>query len=176
MDVIQEWVAREQIRDLAFRYALAVDAKDIDTLATLFVEDVQNGRWGDGREGVKTYYDNVLRRFHCTMHLVANHVVDFDDDSHARGIMYCRAHHHVPDPDHWLDKALAYWDTYERVDGRWLFRRRRVKSWYTQEFGHPTHGTERVETEPGAARLPDAFDTFDEFWARAPRPTPGRTA
>jgi hypothetical protein len=178
MDALEELIARDRIRQLALRYALAVDGKDLDGIAALFVEDVDNGRYGTGREGVKTFYDHVLRRFHCTMHLVANHVIDFDDDDHARGVVYCRAHHHVLDPEHWFDQALAYWDTYERVDGDWCFRRRLLKSWYRQEFRHPEHGTERVVGEPGSegagrgAQLPEAFPTFDAFWSRPPRPIP----
>jgi hypothetical protein len=58
------------------------------------------------------------------------------------------------------------------VDGHWLFRRRRIKSWYRQEFGHPAHGSERVVTAPATsgpqrgAPMPDAFPTFDAFWSR----------
>ena len=172
MDAIEELLARDQIRQLAERYALAVDGKDLDGVAVLFVEDVTNGRYGPGREGVKTFYDHVLREFHCSMHLVGNHVIDFDDDDHAHGVVYCRAHHHVLEPEHWFDQALAYWDTYERVDDEWFFRRRKLKSWYRQVFGHPHHGTERVELagEPtGPQRgpqMPNAFATFDAFWAR----------
>ena len=181
MDVVEELVARDKIHQLADRYALAVDGKDIDALAALFVEDVENGRYGPGREGVKTFYDNVLRGLHCSMHLVANHVIDFDDDTHAHGVVYCRAHHHVRDPDHWYDKALAYWDVYERVGDDWLFRRRHLKSWYRQEFGHPLHGTERMEAQPGTegatrgSRMPEAFPTFDAFWSWPPRPIPTRS-
>ena len=51
MDALEELIARDQIRQLAFRYTLAVDGKDIDSLAELFVEDVDNGRYGPGREG-----------------------------------------------------------------------------------------------------------------------------
>ena len=40
MDALDELVARDQIRQLAERYALAVDGKDIDGVAVLFVEDV----------------------------------------------------------------------------------------------------------------------------------------
>jgi ketosteroid isomerase-like protein len=174
MDAIQELIARDSIRQLAQRYALAVDAKDVDAIATLFVADVDNGRYGPGREGVKRFYDQSLRKFHCSMHLVANHVIDFDDDVGASGILYCRAHHHVLDPEHWFDVALAYWDTYEHVNGRWLFRRRRVRSSYRQEFGHPDHGAERVMPNPATsgpqrgARMPEAFATFDAFWSRPP--------
>ena len=178
MDAVEELVARGAIQQLAFRYALTVDGKDLDGLAALFVEDVNNGKYGPGREGVKTFYDERLRNFHCSMHLVSNHVIDFDDDDHAHGVVYCRAQHHVLDPEFWFDHALAYWDTYERVDGNWLFRRRRLASWYRQEFGHQDHGTERVASEStssGSTRgpqMPDAFPTFDAFWSRPARPLP----
>ena len=174
MDVVESLVARDAIRELALRYALAVDGKDIDGVAALFATDVDNGRFGPGRDGVRRFYDQSLRKFHCSMHLVANHVIDFDDDDHARGVVYCRAHHHVLEPDHWFDVALAYWDAYERVSGQWFFRRRRVRSWYRQAFGDPEHGPERVVASPEAsgpqrgARMPEVFDTFDAFWSRPP--------
>jgi hypothetical protein len=126
---------------------------------------------------VKTFYDQVLRQFHCSMHLVANHVIDFDDDDHAHGVVYCRAQHHVLQPEHWFDQAIAYWDSYERGGDEWLFRRRQLKSWYRQEVGHPHHGIERVElagesTGPQrGTQMPDAFATFEAFWAR-PAPAP----
>lgn len=175
MDAIQALVARDGIRQLAERYAIAVDGKDIDGIATLFVDDVDNGRFGKGPDGVKRFYDHSLRKFHCSMHLVGNHVIDFDDDDdHAHGVVYCRAQHHVLEPEHWFDMALAYFDTYEQVGGEWRFRRRRVRSWYTQEFGHPEHDTARVAAtlltsgpQRGAC-MPDAFPTFDEFWSRPP--------
>ncbi|MBL7488193.1 nuclear transport factor 2 family protein [Frankia sp. AgB1.9] len=179
MNAIEQLLARDQIRQLAERYALAVDGKDLDSLAELFADDVSNGRYGPGRAGVRTFYDNRLRLFHCSMHLVGNHVIDFDDDEHAHGVVYCRAHHHVTEPEHWFDLALAYWDTYERSGDGWVFRRRRVKSWYRQEFGHPEHGTERVLAAEGQAgpmrgsRMPEGWPTFDDYWARPPAPLPG---
>ena len=169
MDAIEELVARERIRQLAARYALAVDGKDLTGVAALFAEDVDNGRYGPGRAGVINFYDQALRAFHCSMHLVANHVIDFDDDDHAHGVVYCRAHHHVLDPEHWFDLALAYWDSYERVGTDWVFRRRQPKSWYRQEFGYPEHSSERVvSARSGSMRgpqMPAAFATFDGFWS-----------
>jgi hypothetical protein len=178
MDPIGELVARDRIQQLAQRYALAVDGKDLDGVAALFVEDVDNGRYGAGRDGVKTFYDRALREFHCSMHLVGNHVIEFDDDDHAHGVVYCRAQHHVLEPEHWYDYALAYWDTYERVGDEWLFRRRSLKSWYRQDIGHPEHAGERVVSDPAAGgsmrgtQMPDAFATFGAFWSRAPRSNP----
>jgi hypothetical protein len=178
MDGLAELLARERIRQLALRYALGVDGKDLDAIADLFVDDVSNGRYGPGREGVKNFYDRALRAFHCSMHLVANHTIDFDDDHHAHGVVYCRAQHHVLEPEHWFDQALAYWDTYERVGDEWLFRRRRLKSWYRQHFGHPDFGTDRISATPQesgphrGATMPEAFSTFERFWARPPRTLP----
>jgi ketosteroid isomerase-like protein len=171
VDALEELVARDQIRQLAERYALAVDGKDLDGIAGLFVDDVDNGRFGPGRAGVRAFFGQSLRAFHCSMHLVANHVIDFDGDDHATGVVYCRAHHHVLEPEHWFDMAIAYWDTYERAGGRWLFRRRRPKLWYRQHVGHPTLGTERVASvwgESGTRRgapMPDAFPHFEAFWS-----------
>jgi hypothetical protein len=93
--------------------------------------------------------------------------------------VYCRAHHHVLEPEHWYDMALAYWDTYERHGGQWLFRRRRLKSWYRQEIGHPEHGSAREVSEPTAdgprrgTAMPDEFATFAAYWSRPPVPIPG---
>jgi hypothetical protein len=171
MDALTRLVALESIRDLARRYALAVDGKDLDGLATLFAPDVDNGHYGQGPDGVRAFFDQSLRKFHCSVHLVANHVVDFDDDDHAHGVVYCQARHHVLEPEHWYDEALAYFDTYERIAGEWRFRRRRVRSWYRQHMGHPEMGAERIAatvdtTGPKrGARMPEAFPTFDAFWA-----------
>lgn len=183
MDAIDELIARDKIRQLAERYAVGVDAKDIDGIAALFMEDLDNGRYGPGREGVRTFYDNVLRRYHATMHLTANHVIDFDDDTHAHGVVYCRAHHHVvePGPEHWFDEAFAYWDTYEKVGDDWFFASRRPKVWYHQEFGHPDHGIDRTAPEAHnrayrGAQMPEAFPTWGPYWETPPRPLPERQA
>lgn len=171
MDDLDRLLSLEAIRSLALRYALAADGKDLDAMASLFAPDVDNGRYGSGREGVKCFYAQSLRKFHCSIHLVANHVIDVDDDEHAHGVVYCYARHHVLEPAHWFDEALAYFDTYERIDGEWLFRRRRLRSWYRQHFGHPDHGTERIEAPietvgpKRGARMPEAFATFEAFWA-----------
>lgn len=168
MDAVDELLARDRIRQLAARYAVAVDAKDLDALAGLFAGDVDNGRYGAGPEGVRTFYDTSLRRFHCSVHLVANHVIDLGvdgEDDRASGVVYCHARHHVLAPkEHWFDEALAYFDTYERIDGAWLFRRRRVRTWYRETT------TERVVPEvlhegpKRGGRMPEAFPTFEPFW------------
>jgi ketosteroid isomerase-like protein len=180
MDAIRELLARDQIRQLAERYAFGVDGRDLDGIAAQFSDRSTWGKYGKGREGARTYYDHVLRRFHCTMHLVANHVIDFDDDEHAHGVVYCRAHHHVSEPEHWFDMALAYWDRYECEDGRWLIVRRELKSWYTQYWGHPDHGVAREVDEPQVEgsrkgeQMPGAFPHWADLEGTEPRPLPPR--
>jgi hypothetical protein len=161
------------MRQLAERYAVAVDGKDLDTLSGLFVPDVDNGHYGQGPDGVKAFFNEALQSFHCSMHLVANHIIDFDAEDRAHGIVYCRAQHHVLEPEHWYDMAMAYFDTYERDGERWYFRRRRAKAWYRQWFGYPDRGTERVRAGSQAtgplrgSTMPEAFETFEAFWTQS---------
>ncbi len=167
-------MATMRIRDLAERYAVAVDAKDVGGVARLFVSDVVVPGHGVGRDAIAAFYDQVLRRFHCSMHLVANTVVDQHDEEHASGVVYCRVHHHSTDPEHWYDHALAYFDDYAIESGQWRFRRRRVHTWYRQTVAHPHADGARVIPPSGSdgtsrGRLPDGFATFETFWQRDPR-------
>ena len=172
MDAIEELLARDQIRQLAERYALSVDGKDVEALVAQFTDDADFGQFGSGAEGVRNRYDFDLRKYHCTIHFVGNHVIDFDDDDHAHGIVYCRAYHHVPEPDHWFDIAVAYWDTYVRGDdGIWRFKERLSKPWYRHVWGHPEQPDARHHVggrEPGSA-MPDAFPAWAQFWEQPPR-------
>jgi SnoaL-like domain len=135
---------------------------------------VDNGRFGRGPVGVRRFYDQSLRKFHCSIHLVANRLIDLDDPDHAHGVVYCLAQHHVLEPEHWFDEALAYWDTYERIDGGWCFRRRRVRSWYRGLSGHPGYGDARIippremRGPKRGGRMPEALETFQRFWDSPP--------
>ena len=48
MNAVERLLAREEIRDLAHRYAAALDARDLDTLVGLFCSDVQVGKGARG--------------------------------------------------------------------------------------------------------------------------------
>ena len=138
MDTLEELAARDRIRQLAYRYALAVDGKDLDGVAALFVEDVDNGRYGPGREGVKTFYDHVLRQFHCSMHLVANHYVDFGDPPDtATGSAYCIAKHVYEEEgvDRCYVMHIRYDDQYRRVGDGWRIAHRHLTLLWDED--HP---------------------------------------
>jgi ketosteroid isomerase-like protein len=50
---VEQLLAYEQNCQLASRYALAVNMRDLDALVALFVDDVQAGRDRVGREALK---------------------------------------------------------------------------------------------------------------------------
>src|SRR5438046_1505255 len=109
--------AFEQIRQLAARYALAVDSRNLDDLVALFIEDVRVGRTERGRPALRAYFDRILRGFSTSFHFIGNHIIDLDGEDQAHGVVYCRAEHESG--DHWVTQAMQYWDTYARRDGRW---------------------------------------------------------
>jgi hypothetical protein len=87
------------ISQLPSRYAMALDARDLDSLVELFIGDVEAGAEGRGREALKRWYDRVLRRFYRSIHLICGQQFDFVDADHATGSVYCRAEHE--DGDGW---------------------------------------------------------------------------
>src|SRR5271155_601401 len=83
------------IGQLAARYALALDARDLDTLVDLFVPDVRVGGPTEavGRDALRAFFIANLSHFYRSMHLISGHVIEFDDADHAHGVVYCRAEH-----------------------------------------------------------------------------------
>src|SRR3984957_7867675 len=57
------------IQQLPIRYALAVDSRDLDAWVQLFVEDVDCGSHGVGREALKRFIDPSVRKFYRFQHL-----------------------------------------------------------------------------------------------------------
>lgn len=158
------------IRQLPARYALAVDSRDLETLANLFVADVDNGRHGVGRDALRAWFTTVLQGFYRSMHFVCGHVVDFVDAGNATGSVYCRAEHE--DGDAWVVMGIRYLDTYRRDDGVWYFVNRRLQPWYAADsLEHPQDGNS-FSRWPGREhrqrmRLPHEFPTWEPFWAEA---------
>jgi SnoaL-like domain len=158
------------IRQLAVRYALALDSRDMDALVELFIPDVRVGRDETGRDALKRWFIATMRRPRTSVHFVGNHIVDFDDVDHAHGIVYCRDELEQPATKTWEVGMLQYWDSYVRVDGEWCFERRRFHRWYIVDaLTRPGHG---AGVNVGADRLtthllPDAFPTWAPFWEGA---------
>src|SRR5262245_38034489 len=106
MDELARLLARDEIRELAHRYAVAVDARDLDALVALFVDDVRVGRQGAGHEALRRDFERQLGAIGVSILFVGNHVIDFDGDDRARGIVYCMAQ--VQDAERWIRQAIRY--------------------------------------------------------------------
>ncbi|MGW4379161.1 nuclear transport factor 2 family protein [Kitasatospora sp. NPDC004531] len=67
--------AIEKIRQLAARYALALDSRDLPALAALFIDDVRTHDGRVGRPALADRFGPVLRPFGVTFHLIGNQVL-----------------------------------------------------------------------------------------------------
>ena len=111
--------------ELAHRYAVALDRKDHDALAALFVPGIQ--------AAVQAQLRPAVDRLGVTVLSVTTQVVDPVDADHATGVVYCTAE--IEDPDAgWIRQSIVYQDRYERVDGQWYFRARDHQLVYGQQL------------------------------------------
>jgi len=149
-----------EIQQLAARYALAVDSRDLDGLVGLFVPDVKVGRAGVGRDALRSWYEAGLRTVGATIHFVGGHVVDLDGST-ATGVVYCREEVEDPARGEWRLGVLQYWDDYRQVEGSWLFARRQVRRWYSADArSGPSRG---AGLRPGERALPEAFENWADW-------------
>jgi ketosteroid isomerase-like protein len=126
-------IARDEIRQLVARYAVAMDARDLDAVVALFVDDVRLGRGRQGRAALRDDLAHALRDMPLTILNVGTQVIEMDDTDHARGIVYCRGELQLGDT--WVVQMIQYRDIYECRDGAWLFARRQHLLWYGREVG-----------------------------------------
>jgi len=154
------------IQQLASRYARWLDARDMDGVVSLFSPDVQVGSDGRGRVALRSWLSALMSQMRTTVHLVANHVIDFQDADHATGVVYCRDELERPAEGKWLVGTLQYWDEYRRVGGKWCFDRRRIHRWYLVDAlerpgpGHSVNAFADIRER----LLPDSYPTWAAFW------------
>ncbi|MET0279827.1 MAG: nuclear transport factor 2 family protein [Steroidobacteraceae bacterium] len=132
---------RALIENLSNRYMIAVDAGDIETVMTTWADDgvlewvygVEHGKaairkamsgfvGGASRDAVPEGANSRLR----SRHQIINHVIDVDGDK-ARTIAYWFAFtNKTPQKDVQILYFGHYEDELVRVNGRWLFKQRKV--------------------------------------------------
>jgi hypothetical protein len=165
-DAIDRLLAHEEIRQLASRYAVAVDARDLDSLVELFVDDVRVGKDAHGRGALRGFFERSLSDVGVTILNIGTHVIELDDADHARGVVYCRGEVQVG--TQWIVQAIQYRDTYERRRGHWYFVRRDHLLWYGREIGTSPVGLPPAnwpESQVGKGELPEKWPTWGAFWA-----------
>ena len=164
-----EWlVACEQIRQLASRYAVTMNHRDLDALVQLFVPDVRVSRETSGRDALRASFEQQLRPLGRSILQVTNQVIDIVDDTHATGIVGTRGEIELLDGDTatWVVQVIEYHDTYECRQGRWLFVRRKHYLWYgapsaTTPVGLPLANW--PASAVGSGDLPDALPTWQRW-------------
>ncbi|GAA4544094.1 nuclear transport factor 2 family protein [Pseudonocardia xishanensis] len=166
-----------EIRQLAHRYALAMDSRDLATMESLFVADLPCGElmmvednWADLTIG--EFFRLVMKSFGKTVHFVGNHVIDVDG-AEATGVVYCRAEHEWR--GQWVVVAMAYMDRYQRVDDAWRFRRREPMAWWGGDVLERPSGPDWMTWRGGASlqKLPEHWATWSQFWDEVESPQGG---
>lgn len=165
-DPIARLVAHHEIRQLAARYAVAVDARDLDTLVTLFVTDVRVGKDRSGHAALLEDFHQSLKAVGVTILNVGTQTIDLVDEDHATGVVYCAGQ--IQDGEQWIHQAIVYQDTYRREDGQWRFVRRKHELFHG--VAAPTNPREQPPANwpastHGVGTAPESFPTWPRFWA-----------
>lgn len=160
----------EAIRQLAARYSLSLDMRDLDAHVNLFAPDIRVGRDQVGRAHLKAWVDETLRhQFTGTSHHLGQHVIEFVDAAHAIGVVYSKNEHEAG--AEWVIMQMLYWDDYQRIDGEWYFRRRLPCYWYATDLNKPPIGDMKMRwpgREPYPGTFHDLFPSWKAFWANPP--------
>ena len=166
--------ALDEIRQLVARYALSLDMRDLDAHVNLFAEDIRVSRDQVGRAHLKRWLDDTLRlQFTGTSHHTGNHIIEFEDSDHAIGVLYSKNEHETPCENgevEWVIMQMLYWDNYERIDGRWYFRRRLPCYWYATDLNKPPVGEQKMrwpDREPYEGAFHELFPSWEAFWSQA---------
>ncbi|MDG2471834.1 MAG: nuclear transport factor 2 family protein [Pseudomonadales bacterium] len=165
----------DSIRQLAAKYALSLDMRDLDAHVNLFAEDIRVSRELTGRAHLKRWLDDTLRlQFTGTSHHIGGHVIEFDDPDHAVGVVYSKNEHETPSisgDDEWVIMQMLYWDQYERIDGCWYFRRRLPCYWYAVDLNKPPLGDNKMrwpDRDPYRGAFHDLWPSWQTFWQNPP--------
>lgn len=164
----------EEIRMLVAKYSLSLDMRDVDAHVNLFAPDIRVGRERVGRAHLKAWVDAMLReQFTGTSHHLGGHIIEFTDSEHAHGVVYSKNEHETG--NEWVIMQMLYWDDYERIGGRWYFRRRLPCYWYATDLNKPPIGELKMRW-PGRAPYEGTWHalwpSWKEFWASPPSGAP----
>ena len=160
----------DAIRQLAGKYSLSLDMRDMDAHVNLFAPDIKVGKEKVGRAHFMAWQDSTLRdQFTGTSHHLGQHIIEFVDKDHATGVVYSKNEHECG--AEWVIMQMLYWDDYERIDGQWFFRRRLPCYWYATDLNKPPIGDMKMRwpgREPYHGAFHDLFPSWKEFWANRP--------
>ncbi len=157
-------VARDEIRQLPYRYAKAIGARDVDSMIGLYSPNARFGTFGQGANALRRLMAQSLEDSVFAVILVANHLIEFDGTGEAHGEVW--AHCFAQTGSGFVEQLIRYDDRYERHDGRWLFLRRQHRLWYgvTRESPLRQRPANWPASQVGVGDIPLADKHFRDWW------------
>ena len=126
------------LNQLAFRYAAAVDACDVDAFLAVFTRDGRlrcyhpdaHEPFADltGHEQLAAVPDVMRGQYRRTAHMMTNHLVAVHGDA-VTGEVLCMARHLRADPQDQtsINVVIRYVDRYARDNGTWRIADRQIR-------------------------------------------------
>jgi SnoaL-like domain len=163
MDPIAHLMAVHEIEQLVYRYAWAFDTRDFNEYRALWAETDQPTELPvlDGHFCRSQAFLEAAAELGPTFLFVGNHLIDFDDEDHACGRVYCLCQQDIGGT--FIDQSILYRDRYVRQDGRWLFASREHLLFFGQPRDRNPYDQEPAnwpENAVGAGTLPGDFETY----------------
>lgn len=127
---------------LAYRYADAIDACDLDRFLDVFTPDARlhiyhpdadEPFWNfSGHEEMRIIPGRMEDMFAQTMHVMTNHLVEVDGDR-AKGTVLCTARHLTKDRENSMNVMIRYIDKYARQGGEWKIADRQIRFLWSEQ-------------------------------------------
>lgn len=129
---VEELWDREQIKELTYAYGRCIERQDAEGMAQLFTADGEIDFTSLGR-GVHRGHEAIRAFYTSTWPLrikpfFTNHVITFHGSGRASGTC-CFENRGVQGKESMIGAGRLH-DEYEKVDGVWKFRSRRVELFY----------------------------------------------
>lgn len=142
---LQQFLDREEIRDLVNRFSAYEDRRMWDEAAECFTEDgvfdetAVDGPLSVGREQIRAFFkEQVDVAMTFLAHYATGHVITEQSDTEAKGFFNCFFEGGLHDGT--VVKVHGYLDdTYARVDGKWLFKTHKVVLYGPRQFTKPSN-------------------------------------
>jgi ketosteroid isomerase-like protein len=165
---------REMIKEAVCDYSMAVDDRDIETIANLFTENGAFGPGPDGtavmesREEIVNFYNARLGSMGPTYHFPHAHKIEFIDETHATGIVL--AHAELSQEGRTYYTGLRYLDEYHKENGQWRFNERILKFVFfmpMEEWTKNGMAQQNRKRFPGEGQLPTELPEMQPTWIAA---------
>lgn len=123
-DRIEEYMARQDICQLSYRYSRGLDRLDRELLLSVFHPDAwcEYGIFDGEHIEFVDFAINALKGHDANQHFVGNILVDVEGEE-AFGEVYFQAYHKITGDNGSQDMIISgrYLDRYENRDGDWKF-------------------------------------------------------